>query len=126
MSLDFASPDLFDRLVSLSEDQLDDLPYGVISMTSDCVVAAYNKAEAQSAGLNPARVIGRHFFTTVAPCTNNFMIAQRFEHEEALDVTIDYVFTLRMAPTPVELRLLKQPAAERMFLIVKRRQSHVG
>jgi photoactive yellow protein len=122
MSLDFHAPDLFDQIAELTDAELDQLPYGIIAMSKDGVVAAYNKTEAQSAGLSPERVIGRHFFTSVAPCTNNYMIAHRFEHEEEMDAVIDYVFTLRMAPTPVELRMLKRPSAERMFLVVKRRR----
>ena len=81
-------------------------------------------ADAALAGLSPARVLGRHFFTAVAPCTNNFMVAQRFETEAEIDATLDYVFTLRMAPTPVTLRLLKRPAARYMYLLVERRRSH--
>ena len=122
MSLDFSSPDLLEQIADLSDIKLDDLPYGVIAMSKDGIVVAYNKTEAQSAGLSPARVVGRHFFTSVAPCTNNYMIAHRFENEDVIDSVIDYVFTLRMAPTPVELRMLKQPSVERMFLIVKRRR----
>jgi photoactive yellow protein len=69
----------------------------------------------------PANVIGRHFFSAVAPCTNNFMVAYRFETEPALDAVTDYVFTLRMQPTAVRLRLLKQPLRRLMYLVVERR-----
>jgi hypothetical protein len=37
-----------------------------------------------------------------------------------LDAVIDYVFTLRMQPTKVKLRLLKQPGRRRMYLVVER------
>jgi hypothetical protein len=67
------------------------------------------------------RVLGRHFFSEVAPCTNNYLVATRYEEEPALDEVIPYVFTLRMRPTPVELRLLKQPGAARMYLLVRAR-----
>jgi photoactive yellow protein len=71
-------------------------------------------------GLTPSRVVGRLFFSEVAPCTNNFMVAFRFEQEPELDSTIDYVFTLKMSPTPVRLRLLRRPDAPRRFLVVQR------
>ncbi len=112
-------------LEEASAEALDALAYGVIVMTSDGVVVGYNRAEADLSGLAPARVIGRHFFTAVAPCTNNYIVAQRFELEPELDVTVDYVFTLRMAPKPVRLRLLKRLGAPRMYLLVERRQPHV-
>jgi photoactive yellow protein len=66
-------------------------------------------------------VIGRKFFTEVAPCTNNFMVAHRFETEPELDDVIDYVFTFRLAPLKVHLRLLKRPGCPRMYLVVQRR-----
>ena len=120
----FGAPDLLNRLEGLSADDLDVLPFGVIAMTPDGNVVAYNKEEASQAGLTATRVIGRHFFTSVAPCTNNYLVAHRFENEQTLDLTIDYVFTLRMAPTPVQLRLLKHPHAARMYLVVQRRKVH--
>jgi len=59
------------------------------------------------------------FFTEVAPCTNNYLVAGRFEEESTLDETIDYTFTVKMRPTQVKLRLLKDDRAERQYLAVK-------
>jgi photoactive yellow protein len=117
----FADPGLIEWLETASDEDLDGLPFGVVAMATDGIVVAYNKTESTIAGLRPERVIGRHFFSSVAPCANNYMVAERFVQEAALDATIDYVFTLRMAPTPVRLRMLKRPDARRMYLIVERR-----
>jgi photoactive yellow protein len=84
---------------------LNALPFGVVGMTPDGTVQQYNTTEATFSGLTSARVIGRHFFTFVALCTNA-LVAHRFEAEAPLDEIIDCVFTLRMAPTLVQLRLL--------------------
>ena len=81
---------------------------------------AYNTCEARAAGLSAARVLGQNFFTAVAPCTNNFMVAQRFTDEPELDATIDYVFTLKMRPTKVKLRMLAAPSSRRQYLLVRR------
>jgi photoactive yellow protein len=116
----FTGSDLLDRLEKADDAALDTAPFGVVAMTEDGVVASYNVAESQLAGLTPAKVVGRHFFSAVAPCTNNFMVAQRFETEPVLDAVVDYVFTLRMQPTKVQLRLLKQPGRRRMYLVVER------
>ncbi len=124
MSPAFTDAELIGWLETASNEALDDLPFGVIGMTPDGMVVAYNNTEAALAGLTPSRVIGRHFFTSVAPCTNNYMVAQRFDEEAELDAVIDYVFTLKMAPTPVRLRLLKRPDAGRMYLLVERQQVH--
>ena len=120
----FEASDLLEKLEILSADELDELSIGVVAMASDGNVVAYNKTEAALSGLTASRVIGRHFFTSVAPCTNNYLIAQRFENEENIDIIVDYVFTLRMAPTPVQLRLLKHSSAARMYLVVRRRDPH--
>jgi photoactive yellow protein len=63
----------------------DALPFGVVAMVPDGTVTAYNTAEAALSGLTPSRVVGRNFFTSVAPCTNNFMVAHRFEAEPEID-----------------------------------------
>lgn len=117
----FADPAALAWLEAASPAELDGLPYGVVGMAADGTVSAYNCAEGVLSGLTPARVIGRDFFGSVAPCTNNFMVAQRFHDEPELDAVINYVFTLRMSPTPVRLRLLRSAAAERMYLLVERR-----
>lgn len=116
----FAAPAALALLEAASPAELDAVAFGVIGLSTDAKVAIYNTAEAAFSGLTPARVIGRHFFQSVAPCTNNYMIAQRFESEPELDATISYVFTLRMSPTPVRLRLLRSAAATRMYLLVER------
>ncbi len=115
----FAAPDLMQRLEGADDATLDELPFGVIAMTSDGIVVSYNAAESRLSGLSAAKVIGRHFFSAVAPCTDNFMVGYRFETQATLDVAVDYVFTLRMQATDVTLRLLKQPTCERMYLLVK-------
>jgi photoactive yellow protein len=121
MTWSFTEPDLMNWLEAADDAALDDLPFGVVAMMEDGTVTSYNAAESKLAGLSPEKVIGLHFFTAVAPCTNNFMVAHRFETEPVLDTLVDYVFTLRMQPTAVRLRLLKRPAAKRMYLVVERR-----
>jgi photoactive yellow protein len=118
--LAFDATDLLDRLEAAGDAALDALPFGVVAMAHDGTVTSYNAAESRLSGLSSTNVVGRHFFSGVAPCTNNFMVAYRFETEASLDTVIDYVFTLRMQPTKVRLRLLKQPGRRRMYLAVDR------
>jgi len=88
------------------------------------VVQRYNAAESRLAGLSPDRVLGLPLFTTVAPCMNNYLVAQRFEEArergEPLDDTIDYVLTLRMRPIKVKLRLLATPGQVLRHVLVLR------
>jgi photoactive yellow protein len=123
--LAFGAPGLCLQLDTASEDQLDQLDFGVIAFDADTVVCRYNATESQAAGLSPQRVLGHPLFTNVAPCMNNFMVAQRFEDAlEAgleLDATIDYVLTLRMRPVKVTLRLLAHPSSATRYVLVARR-----
>ena len=121
MDWSFTAPGLLDRLEAADDATLDTVPFGIVAMAADGVVTSYSAYESKLSGLSPANVVGRHFFSAVAPCTNNFMVAYRFETEPALDAVIDYVFTLRMQPTSVRLRLLKQPGRKRMYLAVERK-----
>jgi photoactive yellow protein len=121
MSLTFSQPGLFERLYAAGVPELDALPFGVVGLALDGTVVSYNSAESRVSGLTPGKAIGRHFFSAVAPCANNFMVAHRFETEATLDDIIDYVFTLRMQPTKVRLRMLKQVGCSRMFLAVEQR-----
>jgi photoactive yellow protein len=117
----FDAPDLFNWLEAAALPELDCLAFGLIGMAADYTVQLYNLAEGKMAGLTPARVIGRHFFTSVAICMNNFMIAHRFETEPEIDAVIDYVLTFRVAPVKVRLRLMKRPGAKFMYVAIDRR-----
>ena len=123
-ALAFDQPDLGQRLAALTDEQIDDAAFGIIGFDEGTVVRRYNRFESQAAGLSQASVVGQPFFTSVAPCMNNFMVAQRFDDAQAdgtaLDETIPYVLTLRMRPTKVRLRLLALPGAATRYVLVQR------
>jgi photoactive yellow protein len=125
IGLSFAAPGLHTQLTQLSSEQLDSLDFGVIGFGADTNVSQYNQTESDAAGLTAPRVLGQPLFTNVAPCLNNFMVAQRFEDAQdegaALDDTIDYVLTLRMRPVKVKLRLLAAPGSEQRYVLVQRK-----
>lgn len=120
----FNQTNLFQSINEQSAETLDMLPFGIIGFDHDCIVQRYNAYEAKAAGLSVEHVLGNNLFTVVAPCMNNFMVAQRFEDALAsrsmLDETIDYVLTLRMRPSPVKLRLLASPDANLRYVAVQR------
>jgi photoactive yellow protein len=119
--MDFSDPDLAQSLATCDDARLDCLDFGVIRMTLDGVVSSYNALESSLAGLSPSRVLGKNFFTEVAPCTNNYLVASRFEECATLDERLPYVFTLRMRPRKVELRLLKEAGAQHQYVLVRNR-----
>jgi photoactive yellow protein len=107
-------------LSSSTQATLDDLPYGVIGLSTDGLVRIYNATESKLAGLPAIKVVGGNFFNNIAQCMNNFMVAQRFIDEPEIDTTIDFVLTLRMRRTPVKLRLLQGKAAALHFILIHR------
>jgi len=123
-SITFDMPDLAACLDAATPEQLDSLDFGVIGFNLDTDVVLYNAFESQAAGLSQQRVLGQPLFTNVAPCLNNFMVAQRFEDAQlegaVLDDTIDYVLTLRMRPVRVALRLLARAQGTHRYVLVQR------
>jgi len=123
--MEFDQIDLLVTLDAATDEVLDTLTFGVIGIDADGQVQRYNSMESKMAALSPAKVLGNQLFTAVAPCMNNFMVAQRFEDALAdgstLDETIEYVLTLRMRPIKVKLRLLAAPAVARRYVLIQRR-----
>lgn len=125
LQLAFAEPDILGRIVELDDAEIDRLDFGVLGFDSETIVRRYSAFETKWAGLAKSRVVGYPLFTIVAPCMNNFLVAQRFEDATAssvvLDVVIDYVLTLRMRPAKVKLRLLASPHQKLRYVLVSGR-----
>ena len=110
---------IIEMLSTMDEVALDGLSFGVVGLDSENVVELYNTHEERYSGLPRGIVVGRHFFSDVAPCMNNYMVAERLA-EAPLDVTLPYVLTFRMRPTPVRLRLLRASEASRRWVLIAR------
>ncbi len=119
--MNFDSPTLLADLERASASELDDAGFGVIRMDRDGVVLNFSRRESQLSGLSPQGVVGRNFFIEVAPCCNNFMVAERYAEPGDLDERLDYVFTYRMKPRPVRLRLLKRADGDTQYLVATER-----
>ncbi|NBB90191.1 MAG: PAS domain-containing protein [Spirochaetes bacterium] len=115
-----SDPDLATYLDELTPQALDQLEFGVVRMDRSGRVTAFNATEADLSGLAKTEVVGQDFFVQVAPCTNNDLVAQRYKDEPELDESINYVFTYRMRPTPVRLRMLKRQDSPLQYLLVQR------
>jgi photoactive yellow protein len=58
-----------DKALHLSGDELDQLPFGVIVVDRGGVILEYNQYERDLAHMGTRAVIGKNFFTDIAPCT---------------------------------------------------------
>jgi photoactive yellow protein len=116
----FNIPQAFQILETMNQTAMDQEEFGIVRMNRIGKINAYNKYELELSGHQLHEVLDKDFFQQIAPCTNNFMVAERYQSKEVLDEEMDYVFTYRMQPTKVKLRLLASPEEDNQYLLVKK------
>ena len=83
-------------LHEIAAEDLDCLPIGVVRVTKEGVISAYNSNESERFGYKAEEVLGRNFFTDVAPCTSVRVFQGRFEEMvlsgESGRAELDFVF----------------------------------
>lgn len=109
----------------LDDAALDELSFGVICIAEDGTILRYNAAEGRLARLDPATVVGRNFFTDVAPCTYTEEFYGRFkafsEGSSAGDMThFDYVFDFKFGAQRVDVELFRANGGDHYYLFVNR------
>jgi photoactive yellow protein len=112
------------EMKGITPAQLDALPFGAINVDKTGVILAYNASEAQLAGRQPASVIGKNFFTDVAPCTNVEAFATKFHRGVAagrLNVVFPFTFTFPAGPLNVWITLYYEPRAPSAWIFVERK-----
>lgn len=122
-ALDPAAPDspVLLGIDSVAERDLDALPFGVIQLSRDGTILQYNRYEEDLARRRASDVIGKNFFTEVAPCTDVRAFAGRFREGVArgeLHVTFDYVFAFS-PPKPVRVTLWYSGATRTGWVFVQ-------
>jgi photoactive yellow protein len=76
-------------------------------------------------GRDPKSVVGKNFFTEVAPCTDSKEFRGRFDigvKTGDLNVMFEYVFDFNMKPTKVQVHMKKALIDEAYWVFVKRLQ----
>lgn len=69
----------YQTLHTLSERELDELPYGAIRLDKNGTIISYNRFESILAGIAKENAIGKNFFREVAPCTDVQAFRGRFQ-----------------------------------------------
>ncbi len=113
-----------ENLPTMSAVEIDALPFGVIQLDDDGRVVQYNAYEERFAERRREDVVGRNFFSEVAPCTNNRLLYGRFRHgvaQGAMDFELDYTFTYKMRPRVVGLHLFRDRDSGSNWLLVRPR-----
>lgn len=89
--------------LALLNTLFDSLPLGVVVLNAKGEVVIFNREEARLARRSRDRVIGRTFFTEIAPCMNVQELGLSFERNigrEPIDVTIDFSFPFPFLEQP--------------------------
>jgi len=120
-----------ERIEHLGEADLDQLPFGTIRLDKGGKILSYNKAEAQLSGRKKEKVVGKNFFTDVAPCTNVQEFAGKFREgvrAGSLHVVFPYVFDFEMEPLQVWVTLFYSNVTSSAWVFVRkdRRVDQIG
>jgi photoactive yellow protein len=124
-----ALADPFDplRADQRSDDELDQLPFGVICLDAAGKIVRYNLAEARFARLDRATVLGKTFFGQVAPCTARPEFQGRFQlfvkpGNTAPTDRWQYVFDFKFGAQEVDIELVRGGLPNRYYLLVNRQK----
>jgi len=107
-----------------NQEELDNLEYGVVQVDDTGTIKTFNRYEAELGQVEQSTVIGKNFFTQVAPCTNNRLFLGKFKEgiaANSLDTTIPFVFTYKIRPTSVEVQMFRDSVARTNWVLVKKR-----
>jgi photoactive yellow protein len=111
-----------ERIDRMSVQELDALPFGAIRLDRDGNILTYNMTESRLTGRDPKRVIGRNFFSDVAPCTNVQAFAGRFREgvaKKEMHAIFPYRFDFQMAPRDVTVTLFYSKQTETAWVFVR-------
>lgn len=123
------SPVPFDprEVDSRSDAELDQLPFGVICLDPDGTILRYNLAESRMARLDRNQVVGKGFFSEIAPCTRGPGFEGKFRayasgevHDEV--VRFDYLFDFKFGAQEVNIEIIRARDAARFYILVNRRK----
>jgi len=110
------------KVNGLPEEKLNELPFGAIRLDKEGRILSFNKYEADLTGRDPNRVVGRNFFTEVAPCTNVKSFAGRYREgveKGEVHVVFPYKFDFKMAPRDVTVTLFYSNSTEQGWVFVR-------
>lgn len=111
-----------ERIQSLGENELDRLPIGAIRLDREGKILSYNQTEADLVGRKKESVIGKNFFTDVAPCTNVQEFAGKFREgvrQGSLHTVFPYIFDFQMDPRNVWVTLFYSNETDTAWVFVR-------
>ena len=117
--------DLLAAADSMTADELDQLPYGMIQLDPNGRIMKFNAVESRLASLPQHQQIGKHFFTEVAPCTKVQQFYGRFKEGvllEELDTSFQFHFAFKQNPRDVTVRLFYSRRTRSVWVMISDRE----
>lgn len=117
----FVDP-LLTQIDHLSPAALDELPHGAIQLDRSGTVLQFNDYESRLANLRKERVVGRNFFTEIAPCTNVKAFYGRFlrgVEDRKLHEKFRYHFAFAQNPRNVLVTLFYSDKTDTVWVFVR-------
>ena len=118
----FGSEETKKRLPTLTDRELNALPFGVIKVDDQGVILFYNKYESELASVPVHEALGKNFFTQLAPCSNSRLFYGYFKEgiiAGSMDKNYMYTFSYKMKPTLVRVHLYKDRQNNNWVMIQK-------
>lgn len=118
-ALDIHTPQMLD---ALSKEQLDQLPCGAIRVDAEGRILFYSRAQALLTHREPETVIGRNFFSELAPCTVVPEFFGRFRQGVLtgnLNTTFEFVFDFDMQPVQARISMRASEQADEFWILVE-------
>lgn len=119
----FGKTDVENVLAKMNSAQLNKLAFGAIELDASGRIIKYNAVEGAITGRDPKTMIGKNFFTEVAPCTNRPEFKGVFDtgvRSKNLNVLFEYVFDHQMKPTKVKIHMKQAITGTSYWIFVKR------
>lgn len=111
-----------ERIQNYGENELDKLPFGAIRLDREGKILSFNQAEVDLSGRKKENVLGKNFFTEVAPCTNVQEFAGKFRegvNAGKLHTMFPYVFDYKMDPRKVWVTLFYSNETDTAWVFVR-------
>jgi len=127
--------EVVEQLAGMSQEEVDDLPYGFVVLDELGTILLYNRYESALSRLSPEEVVGKNWFKEIAPCTRVEAFYGRFralikDPEKSQDGfrfrfyfmhgAQDVAVQLVKAPEVVTLPIDPNNGASRIFMTVVR------
>lgn len=119
----FGAENIENLLSKMNDREIDGLAFGAIELDADGNILRYNTKEGDITGRKPEEVIGKNFFTEVAPCTKTdkfYGVFKQGVQAKNMSALFEYQFDYKMQPTKVKVHMKKALVGDTYWVFVKR------